>query len=330
MRKILSDIVNSDPMLEVCGIARDGKDAIDKSKQLKPDLITMDIEMPIMDGISASREILKIYQVPIIVVSALSEQGGKRTVEAMDNGALDFILKPQSISDPVLMEKFKKELNEKIITVANAQVIKFKKTQLIARSFNPTTKKILLIGSSTGGPQTLEAFLTELPKNLPAPILIVQHMPPIFTKSLADRLTRVCQIQVKEAKDGDTLQNGQAYIAPGDYHMELKPDYPGHEGTIRLNQLPKEQGVRPCVNRLFKSVAPIFKDNVIGVILTGMGSDGTEGSKEVKNYNGTIIAQSEATSIIYGMPKSVVEAGFADAIVDLDKMAVAVLQLIEI
>lgn len=330
MRKVISDLINSGIGLEVCGTARDGKDAIEKVKKLQPDIVTMDIEMPELDGISALKEIMKFSKVPVIMVSAFTQEGSDRTLEAINNGAIDFVLKPSSLNDENIMSILKDELISKLNSISKAHVVKYQKHVIRSQSFNPTRKKILVIGSSTGGPQTLEALLTELPKNIPLPILIVQHMPPFFTKSLADRLNNLCEIEVREARDGDELKNGVALIAPGDFHMILKPLFDGHEGVIRLNQEPKEQGVRPCVNILFKSVAPIFKENTIGVILTGMGCDGTEGAHEIKNYKGTIIAQSEKTSIIYGMPKAVAEAGYVDEVWDIDKIPVGLLQLMEI
>jgi two-component system chemotaxis response regulator CheB len=155
-------------------------------------------------------------------------------------------------------------------------------------------------------------------------------MPAVFTKSLADRLNKVCHIEIVEAKDGDSLKNGVAFIAPGDFHMELIPEAAGHEGTIRLNKEPRELGVRPNANRLFKSVVQIFKENTVAVVLTGMGNDGTEGAREIKKFGGTVVVESEESCVIYGMPKSVVQANLADMVLDLDKMAVGILQLMEI
>jgi len=329
MRRIISDIINSEESLEVAGIASNGLKAIEVFQKTNPDIVTMDIEMPEMDGIAALKEILKISNVPIIMVSAHTEIGSKKTLEAMSIGAVDFILKPAGHSDNEI-QSFQEELIRRILTVVQANIVHIKHTEHKKHRFTSTRKKIVVIASSTGGPQTLEAFLSELPDNIPVPILVVQHMPPVFTKSLADRLNGSCQIEVREAVEGDELKNGVALIAPGDFHMELKADVEGYQGCIKLNQEPREQGVRPCANRLFRSVAPIFKENVIAIILTGMGSDGTKGAVSIKESNGTVISQSEKTCIIYGMPKSVADAGLSDVVVDLDKMAVALLQLLDI
>lgn len=325
MRKIFSDILNSDPEIEVIATAIDGEAALEKTKRLQPDVVTMDIEMPEMDGITALKKIMMEHPVPVLMISAFTEKGSQQTLDAMEAGAVDFILKPSGD-----MDKIKDEIIAKIKIAAMAHVHKFKKIKTKKQSFLSTRKKIIVIGSSTGGPQTLEALLTQLPGNIPAPILIVQHMPPVFTKSLADRLDNLCEIEVREAKQGDELQDGVALLAPGGYHMVLTSDTKGFEGTITLNQEPAELGVRPNIDRLFKSVAKIFRENVVGVILTGMGSDGTEGAKAIKKENGTIVAEAEESCIIFGMPKSVINADLADEVVTIGRMPVALLQLLDI
>ncbi len=202
--------------------------------------------------------------------------------------------------------------------------------KVIKRAFSPTRKKIVVIGSSTGGPRALEILLSQLPKSIPTAILVAQHMPKGFTQPLAERLNKCSELLVKEAEDGDELQEGRVLLAPGGMHMELVADVKGQEGIIRLNEGPRELGVKPSVNILFSSVAKIFKETTIGLILTGMGVDGTRGAEEIKSNGGTIIAESEETCLIYGMPKNVIESGLADEVVPLDKIGVALLQLLEI
>ncbi len=326
MRKILSDNLSSDPEIEVIGTAINGIFAIEKIKLLGPDVVLMDLEMPEMDGITALKKIMKEWPLPVIILSAHSEKDSSKALDAMKSGAVDFILKPAGKD----INEIKEEIINKIKTAALARLHKFKKVTTRKHHFISTRKKIIIIGSSTGGPQTLEALLTELPKNIPVSILIVQHMPPMFTKSLAERLDKICEIEVREAQEGDELRNGVALIAPGGFHMELKSDINGFEGTIHLNKEPPELGVRPNINRLFKSVALIFRENTIGVVLTGMGMDGTEGCKIIKAAKGTVVAEAEESCIIYGMPKCVIEAGLADEVVQLDEMAVALVQLVDI
>lgn len=329
MRKLISDILSSDSEIKVVGTAINGKFAVQKTKELGPDVIIMDIEMPEMDGISATKHIMKEGPTPILMLSALTTEGSKYTLSALQAGAVDFILKP-SAHDPLDISRIREEIISKIKAISDANLKQFKPTKIGHYSFNPTTKKILLIGASTGGPQTLEALLQEFPDNIPVPIVIVQHMPPNFTKFLAERLNTVCDIEVKEAKEGDKLENGVALIAPGGFHAELAMAEDGSDISISLNKDPPELGVRPSINRLFCSAAKIFKDNTIGIILTGMGSDGTQGAKFIKKENGTIIAEAEESCVIFGMPKEVIKAGYADAVVSLEKMTVALLQILDL
>ena len=330
MRKIIVDILSSDPEIKVLEKASDGEEAVRKAREYKPDVITMDIEMPVLDGISALKRITDENPIPVIMLSAHSKEGSDRTLEAMKAGAVDFILKPSGEISTDL-DKLKDEIIKKVKSAAQAKVKKFEsKAQVKAHTFSDTRKKVIVIGSSTGGPQTLEALLTELPKNIPVPILIVQHMPPDFTRSLAERLNSISQIEIREAKEGDMLQNGVALIAPGGFHMELVSEVEGMEGVIKLNTLPHELGVRPNANRLFKSVVKIFGENTIGVVLTGMGMDGTEGSRAIKDAKGTVVAEAEESCVIYGMPKSVVDENLADLVVPLENMAVTLVQLVDI
>jgi two-component system chemotaxis response regulator CheB len=327
MRRIISDIISKEEDIKIAGTAQNGKVGIDKAITLKPDVILMDVEMPEMDGITAVKKIMKENPMPIIMLSAYTKEGSQKTIEALAAGAIDFIAKPSGeISAD--MSTIREELLKKIRSASKAKAIK---TEIVATKkyrFNATRKKIISIACSTGGPQTLERLLKELPANIPAPILIVQHMPPDFTRSLADRLDKMCEIRVREAKNGDHLTDGVALIAPGGMHMTVEEE--NKEPVIRINKGIPELGVMPCANKLFRSIAPIFKENIICVVLTGMGNDGTDGAKEIRAVHGTIVAEAEESCIIFGMPKEVIKAGLADEIVTLDKMAVELIQLLDI
>lgn len=327
MRKMISELISSDKNINVIGTAKDGDDVLSQIPKLKPDVISLDLEMPGRNTNLVIKDIVSKYKLPIVIVSSFSKEGSQKTLDAMEAGAVDFMLKPSATN----MAEIQIDLIAKIKGASVAVLKKFKPiTKAAKRTFDPSRKKIIVIAASTGGPPTLEALLVSLPKNIPAPILIVQHMPAGFTKSFADRLDKQCEINVREAKEGDELENGTALIAPGGYHMELVAEVPGTEGSIKLNQKPYVLGVRPNANILFNSVSKIFKENTIGVVLTGMGRDGTDGSGEIKNNNGTIIAQDESTSIIYGMPKEVAKAGFVDEVLPIDNIPVALIQVLEI
>ncbi|MFP4400269.1 MAG: chemotaxis response regulator protein-glutamate methylesterase [Candidatus Woesearchaeota archaeon] len=327
MRKMLSEILASDSGIQVVGTAIDGRDSLKKISTLRPDVITLDLEMPDMDGIEVLKKIVSQYNIPVVIVSSHTQKGSEKSLEAMNAGAVDYVFKPTYQN----MDEISYELKFKVKAAARAKIPKFKISKVRKKTFGSTRKKIVVIASSTGGPQTLEALLVQLPKEIPAPILIVQHMPPGFTKSFAERLNTLCDLEVREAKQGDELKNGLVLIAPGGYHMELKSDIEGMEGSIYLdNKTPPELGVRPNANRLFNSVVKIFGENTIGIVLTGMGSDGKEGSRTIKEHNGTIIAQSEETCVIYGMPKEVIVAGLADEIVPLEKIPVSLVQLLDL
>ncbi|MBN1793039.1 chemotaxis response regulator protein-glutamate methylesterase [Candidatus Woesearchaeota archaeon] len=332
MRKVIADILRTDPELEIVGIAKNGEEAIRLVKEKSPDVLTLDMNMPDKNGIDVIKEVMKENQTPILVISALTQEGSKSTMEALAAGAIDFIAKPSG-EISVNLTDLKDDIIKKVKVVGAAQVKKMeiKGKKAARQAFNPTRKKVILIGASTGGPQTIEAILTQLPRNIPAPILVVQHMPGgEFTKMFADRLKRLCEIDVREAQQGDELKDGLALIAPGGMHMKLEAEVEGAEGTIQLTLDPPELGVRPCVNHLFRSASNIFKENTIGVILTGMGSDGKEGCRIIKDLHGTVLAEAAESCIVFGMPKEVINANLADEILTLEKIPVALLQLMEI
>ncbi len=338
MRRFFEDLISSEPDIEVVGKARNGADAIRKIASLNPDLVTMDVEMPEMDGVSALKEIMKGPPLPVIMLSTLTSRGADITLECLETGAFDFIQKPSS-REPVEMEKIGKRLLAKIRMASSSMNIqpqapsKIEKKALLKskkeKAFTPLNKisrtkpELLLIASSTGGPQALSRFLPEIPGDFPAPIVIVQHMPAGFTRSLARRLDGQCRIPVCEARQDMQLVPGRAVLAPGGYHLILKRNSIGM--FCSLSDLPPVNSVRPAADCLFNSAA-LFQDiRSTAVILTGMGRDGTNGAKALRENGAFIFAESEETSVVFGMPRSAIEAGIVDLalpIYDLPKLIV--------
>lgn len=317
MRKLIIDILKKDPEIEVVGQAVNGKEAIEKAKTLKPDVITLDIEMPEMDGLTALKFLRKeVPQAKVIMFSSLTQEGAKATLEALANGAFDFVPKPSTKSFLESVKKIEEELIPKIKAVRGG-VTPSLKTQLYQAKprLRPGMYRILGIGVSTGGPQTLMEIFKSIPANFPVPILIVQHMPPLFTRQLAERLDKICPLPVKEAEDGEPLREGAVYIAPGDYHMLVSSE--NRERKIKLTKDPPVNNCRPAVDVLFESLAEVYNGSCLALVLTGMGRDGTEGAKKIKQKGGAVIAQDGESSIVFGMPRSVIEAGLADEVLNL-------------
>lgn len=381
MRKVLSDLFRSQPDFEVVGTAVNGREAIEKVKQLDPDLLTMDVQMPVMDGLNALAVIMEVHPMPVVMLSSLTKEGTEETIRALSLGAVDFISKAGgSISriDTIegdILEKCRAAAKANVkhaIAGARAAELAAKESErkapptfrrtvlphvggesaparenpLWRKHENPLLKprqtvfqphierhapagggqKLVAIGTSTGGPQALQSVITRLPKDLPCGVVVVQHMPPGFTKSLANRLDSLSAVQVKEAEDGDVIRPGHVYIAPGNYHMRVRAE--GGTRRIALSQDPPVGNHRPAVNVLFDSVAPVGR-SLVAVIMTGMGSDGTEGMKKIKAEGGYSIAQDESTSVVYGMPKSVVDAGLADEVRPVTDIARAIVAAVE-
>lgn len=335
MRALIKDLLSDDERIQVIGVARNGLDAIEKVKVLKPDVVTMDVEMPIMDGIEALKRIMKETPLPVIMLSSTTIEGAKNTMLVMEDGAFDFIAKPSG-SISLDLYKVKDELISRILEAKSVNMTQLtlmnqshiEKKAPLANSFNASqatnqyksNKTLVLLGTSTGGPRALERVLTRLPKDLAAPVLVVQHMPKGFTKSLAERLNSLCAIHVKEASNGEILQNGCAYIAPGGKHLELRKV--GKAIVTELSTAPPVKGHRPSVDYLFISASKLGDYKKVVAIMTGMGSDGTEGLKRLKQSKDIFaIAESEKTAIIFGMPNSAIQAGCVDVIVDLDQIA---------
>lgn len=330
MRKVITDILESTGDIKVTGTAKDGFEALEKTRLLKPDVITLDVEMPSMDGMSCLKELQKITEAQVIMLSGLTKSGAQSTIEALEAGAIDFITKPTGLFE-ISGEKKKKEIIDKIRMakrVGKTSVLD--KTRFVQREKaafgeniqrNSKLEAIVAIGTSTGGPKALQEVIPYIPGDIPAALLVVQHMPPGFTKSLAERLNTLSGLLVKEAEEGDIVQPGYVYIAPGDYHMLLKKAKNGVL-SLTLTRDPAVGGHRPAVNVMMNSIAESGFQNVIGVIMTGMGADGSEGIANIKKLNnGIIISQDEKSCVVYGMPKAAVKTGIVDEVVPLKQIA---------
>lgn len=330
MRKMITEILASDERIDVIATARNGEDGLKKIKAHSPDVVTLDIEMPVMDGITTLQHIMEFNPIPVIMLSSLTQRGAAKTFEAISNGAVDFIAKP---SGPISLDinNIKQEIISKVIIASN---VKVKQSNMVNTNsvttnlIQPYDNSLVLIGTSTGGPRALQHVLTTIPSDFPAPILVVQHMPPRFTKSLAERLDSLSQIEVKEASHGEILQNGVAYIAPGDFHMKIREV--GKTLAIELTQDPHLKGHRPAVDVLFQSAANLKNINKIAVVLTGMGKDGSEGIKSIKERDSSafIIAESEDTAIVYGMPAAAVDTGYVDKITHINQVGEEIINVV--
>ncbi|MFC1668907.1 chemotaxis response regulator protein-glutamate methylesterase [Spirochaetota bacterium] len=330
VRKIVTDILQKDSMIEVVGTASNGKIALYKNKKLNPDVITMDIEMPILDGLAALEEIIKADPKPVIMMSVLTQHGAEATFKALRLGAVDFIPKPStllnvSVDDisELLIKKIKNVHDLKIKApvretigkeAAGKDSIALKE---VKKSYNENSvsPRIIGMGTSTGGPSALMDIFNTFPDNFPSPVLVVQHMPEGFTKLFSNRLDSISKLRVKEAEDNDDVLPGHAYLAPGDSHMLLEKK--GGKYIIKVNKDKRVSGHRPSIDVLFNSIAANAGNDSVGVIMTGMGKDGADGIKNIKKKGGFTIAQNEETSVVYGMNRVAVEKGVIDEIVPL-------------
>jgi two-component system, chemotaxis family, protein-glutamate methylesterase/glutaminase len=315
LREFLSEIVTSHPSFELCGTARDGEDALSKLASMNPDVILLDLEMPNMDGMTFIERVMRERPRAIIAVSAYAEYGGGDIVfDSLDMGAVDFMAIPSAGLH--VAENLKAELIAKIDLAGKIDPSQIVPRNRISHSHGQegaepskisASRIVVVIGASTGGPRVISELLSKLPKDLPACVLVVQHMPPSFTKTFAQHLNGASSLTVKEACDGDPLKDGVVYIAPGDFHTMVMKG-----GTIKLTKAPKIHGVRPSVNISMVTASEVFGPTTIGVLLTGMGQDGAFGMKMIKRRGGMTIAQDQSTSIVYGMPRAAVELGAVD------------------
>jgi len=316
MRRMISEMLNAASNIRVVGTARDGMDAIEKTEKLRPDVVTMDVEMPRMDGLTALCCIMAKTPVPVVMLTAMGKIEADLAVKSFECGAVDFVSKP-SKTISLDIEEVKNELISKVRAASTVNVKKmgFKvvERRFIEKLLIPpkTDKKVLIIGASTGGPQALSEIIPKLHRNFPLAVLIVQHLPVGFTKSFSERLSWLGSIALKEAEDNDVLKPGQAFIAPSGYHTVVR------NGRIGLNKRPKVNSVRPSIDVAMKSAAEAYNGKVIGVLLSGMGRDGAEGLKAIKEKGGKTIAQDELTSVIFGMPKAAIEMSVVDKVVPL-------------
>lgn len=372
IRKVLSDLFAKQSDFQVIGTAINGKDTVDKVKKLKPDLLTLDVLMPVMNGLDALAIIMDENPLPVVMVSSMTQEGSDATIRALALGAVDFVGKaggpiskidtiedeilrkcrnaaqanvfktrPLTESkpivytpkpkqpDPPVMRRIEVRRRSGYVPGQKPEIVKIPAANVPKPAYSPSVsgKKLVAIGTSTGGPQALQSVVTRLPANLPCGVVIVQHMPAGFTKSLAERLDSISEIAVKEAEHEEIIRAGWVYIAPGNYHLRVA-NVAGGGKKILLSQEPPVGNHRPAVNVMFDSVAQ-FGSDLISVIMTGMGADGCEGMKKIKANGGYSIAQDENSCVVYGMPKAVVDAGLADEIRPLSKIAEAIVEAVK-
>jgi two-component system chemotaxis response regulator CheB len=328
VRRIVRDVLTEVAGLEVVGVAANGRIALNLVEQFAPDIVTLDIEMPEMDGLEVLRHLQQSHpKLPVIMFSTLTQRGAIATLDALALGARDYVTKPANVgSVGASLERIRNELVPKIkalcgstTEVARQGVSKAAPLALSGvRSASGEPIDMVAIGTSTGGPNALVKMLPELPSDFPVPVVVVQHMPPTFTRFLAERLSANCPLPVREAESEQLLEPGTIWIAPGDYHVVVERD--GTRDYLRSSRTPPENFCRPSVDVLFRSVARLYRSRALGVIMTGMGQDGLRGSEQLRDVGATIFAQDEASSVVWGMPGFVVQAGLADKVVPLPQL----------
>ncbi|MCL4514598.1 MAG: chemotaxis response regulator protein-glutamate methylesterase [Firmicutes bacterium] len=341
MRRVIADILSQDPELSVIGVAHNGQEAVKRVEQLRPDVVTMDVEMPVLDGLAAVEQIMAKAPTPVVMLSNLTAEGAMTTIKALELGAVDFICKPAPHDN---LDSVRKELITKIKVASQVNMALGRRERNRVshgpsggeqRAETPAAdrrteapapvggrvagQQVVAIGTSTGGPRALHEVVSQLPADLPAGVLIVQHMPPGFTHSLAERLNAISALEVREAGSGDRIRPGKVFLAPGDFHMMVNG-----RGEIVLNQNPPVASLRPSVDVMFKSVAEVYGAGTLAVVLTGMGSDGAKGVADIKAAGGRVIAEHQSTCVVYGMPRAVVDGGYADMVVPLPRVAEAI------
>lgn len=335
MRSAIKGMLNGDPDIEVIATARDGQEAVEKAERLHPDAITMDLEMPRMDGLSAIKAIMERNPTPILVVSSLTTDSAEATLKALELGAMDFVCKDlQTRSMNIL--NLEEMLRAKIRQIAKKKVKHFHPRTYLDKppiampvfdSGRMQNVAVVAIGTSTGGPKALQEVIPFLPKDFIVPVMVVQHMPVLFTKPFAERLDSISQLNVKEAENGDVIEAGNVYIARGGVHMKAKR-INSFKSEIILDPEPENILYHPSVNVMMFSCLETFGGRILGVIMTGMGDDGTQGLKAIKQAGGKSIAQNEETCVVYGMPKMAVEAGAVDKVVPLQNIANEIVNMV--
>lgn len=339
MRRMLSDFFSSSPDFQVVGVAHNGLEAVQKVRELRPDLVTMDLQMPLLDGYGAIKQIMAEAPTPILVLSALTVEGAEATVLALEAGAVDFLPKPQRGAD---LDAWRSELLLKAKTVALSHPARFSLTrsghpvapqverswesgraaELILRE-GPRGRRVVGIGASTGGPRALQELISALPGDLPVGVVVVQHMPAGFTRTMAERINSFSQLEVKEAEEGEKVAPGKVLIAPGDYHLRVNQ----REEVVLSKEAPIG-ALRPAVDITFSALAEVYQRGTLGVVLTGMGSDGTKGARAIKRAGGLILVEDSSTCVVFGMPRSVIEEGYADLALPLPELARAITRIV--
>lgn len=354
IRRLLTETLSSDATLEVCHSARDGQEALNQFSLVRPDVVVLDVEMPVMDGIEAVVAIRKLnLQVPIIMFSSLTTRGGDATLEALSHGATDYSTKPAHVghlNDAI--NQIRNDLIPKIkhwgswyqdqcrLPVTNPTTLHIERKPPVTLRREPITSnptstirserplEIVGIGVSTGGPSALADVLKRIPKHFPIPIVITQHMPPLFTGLLAERLNQICPLSVHEAQEGATLEQGKVLVAPGNQHLVVERN--GFQLRVHLDHGPQVNSCRPSVDVMFRSIAEKIGGTSVAVVLTGMGHDGLEGCRFIRSKGGKIVVQDQATSVVWGMPRAVAEAGLADHVLPLNHIADELIRLSQV
>ncbi len=337
MRKVVSELLDEYSDIKVVDQARNGEDALKKLEQYTPDVITLDVEMPRMDGLEFLQHLMAEQPLPVVMLSSVTEKGSKATIEALELGAFDFIPKPSGAIS-LDIKKVKTSLVEKVRLAAQSNVKRKIKQQDPTKKENLKQQKqterrkiksvnqeqdiLLVIGASTGGPKALKEVFSRLPGDLNAAVLVVQHMPAGFTTSLAERLDKLSELNVKEAERGNKLEPGKVFLAPGNYHLVID------KAGIDLTQEDKLHNVRPAIDKTMESVVENYEGQIVGVLLTGMGKDGTHGLELIKEVGGQTIAQDETTSVVYGMPRSAYERGAVDVVKPVQEIAAEIVTMI--